>query len=109
MNPDTTNRTKQEAETTGTRNRIYRADIGKPEAGSPIVKIVPLNPKGRLGKPPPDRCLHLRPGIGDGTAQRSARGEVGRLAGGLERTPDPGTRERERGEGSRGVRPDDAR
>lgn len=48
MTTDTTKTTKQEARTTGTRNRIYRAEIGTTEAGSPIVKIVPLNPKGRL-------------------------------------------------------------
>ncbi len=48
MNPDTTKTTRPESETTGSRNRIYRAEIGKTEAGSPIVKMVPLNPKGPL-------------------------------------------------------------
>jgi hypothetical protein len=50
MKPDTTNTTKQEAETTFSRNRIYQAEIGRTEAGSPIVTIVPLNPKGRLAR-----------------------------------------------------------
>jgi hypothetical protein len=27
-------------------NRIYRAELGHTSVGSPIVKIVPLNPKG---------------------------------------------------------------
>lgn len=48
MTTGLTKTTKQEAETTRSRNRIYRAEVGKTEAGSPIVKIVPLNPKGPL-------------------------------------------------------------
>jgi hypothetical protein len=27
-------------------NRIYRAEVSQTETGSPIVKVVPLNPKG---------------------------------------------------------------
>lgn len=48
MKPDTPRTTNQDAKTTRSRNRIYRADLGETEAGSPIVKIVPLNPRGPL-------------------------------------------------------------
>jgi len=48
MKPDTPRTKEQEAESTRSRNRIYRADLGKTEAGSPTVKIVPLNPRGPL-------------------------------------------------------------
>jgi hypothetical protein len=48
MKPGTKRTTKQEAKTSSSRNRIYRADLGRTDAGSPIIKIVPLNPKGPL-------------------------------------------------------------
>lgn len=48
MKPEPTNTTKRKPESSGTRNRIYRAEIGRTEAGSPIIRIIPLNPKGAL-------------------------------------------------------------
>lgn len=39
-------KTEREASPSRFRNRIYRAEVGKTEVGSPIVRILPLNPKG---------------------------------------------------------------
>ena len=46
MKPRTKKREGEAAEPSRLRNRIYRAEVGRTDAGSPIVKIVPLNPKG---------------------------------------------------------------
>ena len=48
MKPDMQRTSNEEAKTSGSRSRIYRANLGRTGAGSPIIKIVPLNPKGPL-------------------------------------------------------------
>ncbi len=51
MKPDTPKTTNQDAETTRFRNRTFRADLGRTEAGSPVMRIVPLNPRDPLARP----------------------------------------------------------
>ena len=46
MKPRTTRTTRQEEIPSRLRNRIYRAEVGRTEVGSPIIRILPLNPKG---------------------------------------------------------------
>jgi hypothetical protein len=46
MKKDEAKRIKREASPSRFRNRIYRAEVGRTEAGSPIIKILPLNSKG---------------------------------------------------------------
>ena len=50
MKPDTPKTTNQDAETRF-RNRTFRADLGRTEAGSPVMRIVPLNPRDPLARP----------------------------------------------------------
>ena len=51
MKPDTPKMVNQDAETTRFLNRTFRADLGRTEAGSPIMGIVPLNPRDPLASP----------------------------------------------------------
>jgi len=48
MKPDTKRTANEEAKTSTSGNRVYRASLGRTDAGSPIIKIVPLNPRGPL-------------------------------------------------------------
>ena len=41
----------EEAETSRFHNRLYRAEISRTPAGSPILKLVPNNPSGPFGRP----------------------------------------------------------
>jgi len=51
MKSDTPKSPDQDAEKARFRNRTFRADLGKTEAGSLVLTIVPLNPRSPLAGP----------------------------------------------------------
>ena len=51
MKPGTSKTPNQDAGSTRSRSRTFRAELGRTEAGSPVLRIVPLNPKDPLAGP----------------------------------------------------------